>query len=146
MVQGDYLLPYKDFSKETNFVSYSSDVIKDNDDLNSLGDSNKKTFIEIDSEKDKEIELEFVEILPANSLDFEFSYQSDFYEPRFFVAEEKGEYSRVDQKEVNDFPIKYVKIEFVSKKKDLVLREKIKIFELGFWQVKKEYVIKSWLD
>ena len=105
---------------------------------NYLTDNNNKTFLEIDTQKNKEIIIEFDKILKANFYNFEFLYQSNFYQLYYYISEDWINYSKVSN--IDNFQIKFVKILFYNKNN---LREKIKITELSFKSKNYTYLINA---
>jgi hypothetical protein len=128
VIQNDYILPYKYYKVENDNYSYNNDLIIDKD---ILSDNNVKSFLEINSEKQNQLVLNFDEKLEKDTFDFVFNYQSDNYTAKFFIASERGKFSEIQKQNISDFSFDYLKIVFVSRSKDELL-ENIKIEELYF--------------
>lgn len=118
-------------------------------DINYLKDDNFKTYLVFDTEQDDEIIIEFNNIIKSWSSEWFFSYDSKSYIANYYISIDWEKYSKVDiwwaSNYLNlwDFDFKYLKIDFSPKNKDIVLREKIKLYEINIESNNYQYLIKT---
>lgn len=142
IIQNDYLLPYKNLYKEEFFINYNSEFWITQRDQN---DDNKNTFITIDTLDNKEIIYELEKPIIPNSFRFNLDYEAKQNYIDIYISEDWEKYSKVDKSNISDFEFKYIKLKFECNR-DVCIREKIKIFELNFIEIRNVIVINSFFD
>ncbi len=133
-----YLVPIVPYKVLGNNYSYTSTLFPDTAFLN---DKNEKTFLELDTQKTKEIILNFPEVLKKHSFWLEFKHWAVEYYPELFISEDGTKFSAVSFSSIYDFDVKVLKIIFTAKKTSSK-RELIKISELRFSEEKNVNLIK----
>jgi len=137
-IRNNYLVPIIPYKIKGEVLKYKSNIFKK---IDFFIDWNLKTSYEFDTEKNKEIILEFDKKIKRNSFGFNFKHSANNYYPVIYVSEDWNKFSEVNFSNLYDFDVKKIKITFRAKYHN-VWREKIKIKELIFFKQEKINLIK----
>ena len=140
------IIPFKLYKKSWDSLEYNINI-----DWNVwyIKDNNFKTFLEFDTNKTTSLELSFVDKVSVKMTRWIFDFESNYYYPEFFISEDWKTFSKVKLFDnwlwanLWDFDFKFLKIKFLSKNKDEIIREKIKMRELNFINIWYDYLIKA---
>lgn len=140
------IIPHKIYKGAGNNIDYKIDLDWN---INYLKDNNNKTYFTLDTEISKEINIKFNEIIKSWTSEWFLVFESNNYFTEYYISEDWSKYSKVDISSnwsylsLWNFDFKYLKISFVPKNKDILLREKIKIIELNIKSTNYQYLIQT---
>jgi hypothetical protein len=143
------IIPHKIYKELWNKIDYEIDM-KWN--INYLKDNNYKTYFTLDTDESKEINISFKEIIKAWTSEWFLEFESENYLSEYYISIDWEKYSKVDISgnwyylSLWDFDFKYIKISFVPKNKNIILREKIKIVELNIKSTNYQYLVLTRWD
>jgi len=135
-VKNSGIVPWKLYKIAWEKLVYQTNL---SGNIDFLQDKNIKTYLTIDTDQITEIVLSFQEKIEPDSVVFDFKYQSNYYKPQFYISLDWQKFSLV--KDITQFPFKYFKIKFVPVDSQNPVREKIKIYELGFYRKYYTYIV-----
>ena len=128
-LQDDTILPIT-LKTSSKFIPFTTNIPQSEKTQTSPTDyANLYDFGDLDSEDNLEIILDFPGYNGLTSR-LNFSHSAKFYTPIYSISEDGVNYSRISEKDINDFQIQKMKITFRSKN-DENIREIIKIQELN---------------
>ena len=133
------ILPHKLFKNSGEQIEYKINLKWEQ---KYLSDNNWKTFLELDTNKNNEIFIEFSEILKSWTFDFNFNYQTKNFKAEYNISEDWEKYFSINKENLKDYDLKYLKINFVSLNKN-IKHEKIKISKLNFSFKNYVYLVKT---
>jgi len=143
-ISDNEIIPHKIYKESWNNINYQIDIEWN---INYLKDNNYKTYYSLDTQDSKEINISFDSIIKSGSSEWFLEFKSENYSTEYFISIDWEKYSKVDISgnwnylSLWDFDFKYLKISFVPKNKNLILREKIKIIELNIKSTNYQYLI-----
>ncbi len=129
--QNTMLAHYPDFTRYDNIyknIPFSSNITQK--ELTKEKYHNMYQFDPIDSDINREIILSFEKIIPKKSFHFHFSYDSQYFSPKYYISEDGENYSQVLRQDISDYNIQKIKIHFFPLGKENI-REIIKIRNLA---------------
>jgi len=137
-VQNNKIVPFKSLSLKEGFINYSISLSWNKQ---YLQDGNRKTFLELDTDKVKEIILTFDQKVQEDTFRPYFDIVSENYYPEVYISEDGKKYSKVQH--ITNFSFKYLKIKFIPKNPNDNIREKIKIRELFLYNKFFTYIVDA---
>ncbi len=138
-IQNKKIIPWKLYKSAWEKISYTTNLKN----LDFLQDKNRKTFIELDTTKNTTINIEFPQILKQDTFQMYFDEYSVYYKPEFYISQDGSKYSKV--KHLENFDLKYLKIKFIPKNPNEIVRDKIKIYDIIFYSKFYTYIVNaSW--
>lgn len=142
IIQNNYLIPFKSLYKEEYFINYTNEywIIQKNQ-----NDNNQNTFIDIDTIETREIVYELDKELIANSFRFNFNYEAKENYIKLYTSNDWKNFYEINKSNISDFDIKFIKLKIECNKNNCI-REKIKIFELNFIEIRNVIAINSFFD
>lgn len=109
-----------------------------------LNDNNKKTYIEIDTSKQKIFLVELKKKTKKGEFNFMMDIDSKYHNNEISISDDWFTYTRVSANSIEDFWFNYLKINFIGKNQ---IEEVIKIRELSFQNKTRIYIAKSlWIE
>ena len=141
--QNWFIIPYKYLDNPNNNFSYKNKnwvIIKESNDLN------KKTYLELDTWKSKEIIFEFIDDIKKNTFTYENSIKSEYNKINIFISEDWENFSKVSENNISDFDLKFLKLEAICHDEKNCNREIIKINELNLINNYSTILIKSFFN
>jgi len=132
------IIPHRLFKKAWENINIQINSLEWN--IEYLSDNNSKTFLELDTTKNKEIIINVLE----NSLNSNliFNYISNNYYPEYYISQDNKKYFKISKKNISDYEFKKLKIIFNSYNSSEKF-EKIKITELSLVSKNYTYLVKS---
>ncbi len=145
-VRGEYLTPLIPYTQVWEKLLFTTDLWEN---VDFLIDDNIDTFLELDTDVTKTIQINFLEALPKGWFEMSFRHTADTYIPEVFISEDGTRFSPVSFSNIADFSVKSMKItyrprDFLSCEEAWAncKREVIKVKELQFFKTQKTHLIK----
>jgi len=140
-IKNSKIVPWKLYKKMWEIIDYNINL---SGNKTFLQDGNLKTFLILDTDKTTTINISFNKILEEDTFKLHFVVDSQYYIPEFYISIDWRRYSKV--KHLTNFSFKYLKIKFVPKNPNKIIREKIKISELFFYSKFYTYIVDSFWE
>ena len=137
-IQNAKIVPWKLYKEAWELFDYTINLEWDK---NFLQDNNPKTYLVLDTAKQTELNIVLKNTLKEDTYRMHFDWKSDYYVPELYISEDWNKYYKV--KHLWNFDLKYLKIKFVPKNPNEIVRDKIKIYDLYFYSKFYTYIVNA---
>lgn len=139
IIQNNYFLPTSFYWINKSQYQYNSDSLNE---IDSLTDINDNTFIEIDTNQQKSIVLDFWEYISDANLSIYIDFIAKYHSADYQISADGIDYTSLDLHDVSHYWFRYFRINFFRDVKT-IKNEKISLRTLIFSNDTFEYIVEN---